>query len=126
MSRTRACMLLVFSTLAAGLREEDFDGLRILSAASEADDPCPHIKAATQNSGLHGFQVPYRIAQTRHGLGVFTLRDIRRGEPVYKDLDETAVELTRENWRREVKKHIEQGSWWNDPEVARAKLRLMV
>jgi len=91
-----------------------------------ASDPCPHIKAATGPSGLHGFHVPYRIAMTKYGLGVFTLRDIKKGEVVFKDLEEGTLYLTGDNWRRQIKKHIEQGSWWNDPEIAAAKRRLMV
>jgi len=67
---------------------------------------CPGLVPAQENSAYPGYQIPYRLAKTqRAGIGVYTLRPIRRGEAIWRWHDESFREVTAENWRELVEGH---------------------
>jgi len=63
-------------------------------------EACEHLVPSRPNSPFKGYQVPYRVAKSKHayGNGIFTLTRIRRGETVWKFHNDSFVEVTPDNW----------------------------
>merc|ERR1719210_1750741 len=76
-------------------------------APPPAVESCPGIERARENSPYPGYEIPYMLAKSpnAYGLGVFTLRPIRRGEVIWRKREESFKEVTEENWRELVFNH---------------------
>jgi spermidine synthase len=86
----------------------------LFNKTSHVDDHtevrCANLKRERQNSKLPGYQVPYMLASSKqgHGIGVYALRPIRRGEVIWRFRDESFIEVTPDNWREVVDKQRSQ------------------
>jgi len=80
-------------------------------------EPCPQLVAAAPNSNISDITVPYRLARTSHGLGVFALRKIRRGEEVWRYTPSQYVHVTESNWREVVESMIRKRLWKAAPQL---------
>jgi len=89
-------------------------------------DPCPTVVEAYKHSRLSGLTVPYRLARTNYGLGVFALRKVRKGELVWRYNPKEMVRLTERNWRQVTERLIRQRSWQDAPELDEAFERLAI
>jgi len=72
-----------------------------------AVESCPGLERARENSPYPGYEIPYMLAKSpnAYGIGVFTLRPIRRGEVIWRKREESFREVTEENWRELVFNH---------------------
>lgn len=70
-------------------------------------ESCPGLERARENSPLPGYEIPYVLAKSphAHGILVFSLRPIRRGEVIWRKHQESFRELTPANWRELVFSH---------------------
>ena len=82
---------------------------------------CPHIKQlAPNNDEYSGYIIPYRlglsqVAQT--GVGVFTLKDVKRGDVVWRFQRENFHFLTIENWLSIIEQQVRQRNWKGAPDL---------
>jgi len=65
---------------------------------------CGNLSRAQPNNKLPGYEIPYMIANSKQGigLGIFTLRPIRRGEVIWRFYNESFIEVLPNNWKELV------------------------
>jgi len=98
---------------------------RFLRPSSSQADPCPGLVEAYTHS-LSGVAVPYRLAQATYGVGVFALRQVRKGELVWRYNPNEMVRLTEGNWRQVVEQLIRKRLWQDAPQLDEAFEKLAI
>jgi len=115
----RAVTMVLYSTVSLAARPPRMDSVL-------AKDPCPHLAEAAAHSIIRDLVVPYRIVNTTtHGLGLFALRKIRKGEAIMHDTKKTLVQLTPENWKQVAKVMIQHRAWKALPKLDAAYKKFM-
>ena len=104
------------------LQLEDNNSSSLLSSNEDKKLPlCPHIKQLAPNNNVHrGYTIPYRLGESRvapSGVGVFTLKDVKRGDVIWRFHRESFLLFTEENWLLLLEGQARTRNWKGAPDL---------
>ena len=88
---------------------------------TKEQEVCPQIKQiAPNNEKQLGFTIPYRLGESTvapSGVGVFTLKNIKRGDVIWQFSRELFLFLTNDNWLPLVEDQVRRRNWKGAPDL---------